>query len=101
MYGMVNAEPVGSQLSTRPSHLETAFYFYERFLQTLASPGGRTFILILLVFGGYGAGAISVPGAQSVGASALIILLLVLARDPRSPGLLTALLSLIKKPPHP
>lgn len=81
--------------------LDRGFDAYERFVKNLATPGGRIFVLLILVLLGDAGAAVGIPGGENLGAASLIVLLLVLARDPRSPGLLSALLSLFKRPLPP
>ena len=81
------------------TNLERVFYAYERFIKNLETPGGRIFVLLILVVGGYGASALGVPYAQNLASAASIALILVLVRDARSPGFLAGLLSIIRKPP--
>ena len=71
--------------------------FAERLCKLVSTPGGRIFILLFLVVVGYAGAACGVAFGEVVGGSALITLLLVLARHPASPGLVGTLLSLFKK----
>ena len=96
---MVKTDAVANHDSASTSSLDRTFDAFERFIKNLATPGGRIFVLLILVLGGYIGAAVGVSGAESLGAASLIVLLLVLARDPRSPGLLTGLLTLLKKQP--
>jgi hypothetical protein len=79
--------------------LERPFKVLERILRNLESPGGRILVLLVLAVTGYVCAAFKIPHAEQLGASSLIALLLVLARNPRSPGFWGgALLSLLKRP---
>ncbi len=99
MYGMVPAESPTEQVATSNAPLDTPFRVYERFLKSLETLGGRILILLVLVVGGYGGAAVGLASAESLGSAALIVLLLVLARDPRSPGVLNGLLALLRRSP--
>ena len=79
--------------------LDAYFKVLERHLRALETPGGRILVLLALVAAGYGGAALKIPHADRLGATSLIALLLVLARNPRSPGFLGALLCMLKKPP--
>jgi hypothetical protein len=73
------------------------FLVLERLCRVVATPGGRILVLLFLVILGYVGAACRIPFAEHLGASALIFLLLVLARRPASPGLLAALLAFLKR----
>jgi hypothetical protein len=87
--------------NARPTQapLASCFRVFERFTKNLDTPGGRIFVLLLLVLAGYVGASQGVHGAEQLGATALITLLYVLARNPRSQGFLAGLLSLFR-PPH-
>jgi hypothetical protein len=77
--------------------LESCFLKFERVLRSLASPGGQVLLLLLMiVLVGYTGAALGVPGTEQAGASALITLLLVLARRENSPGLVAGFVSFLK-----
>jgi hypothetical protein len=73
------------------------FLVLERLCRVVATPGGRILVLLFLVMLGYAGAMFRIPFAEHLGASAAIVLLLVLARHPASPGLLGAVLAMLKK----
>jgi hypothetical protein len=75
---------------------ESTFKAFERLLKNLETTGGRILLLFLLVMAGYGGAACGFPRAEELGGASLIVLLLVLGRNPRSSGFLAGLLSIFK-----
>jgi hypothetical protein len=87
--------------SERYTRKDRRFGAFERFLRCLESLGGRILLLFLLVLAGFWCVALRVRGAWQLEVTALLTLLRVLARNPRSPGFLTGLLAIFKERGQP
>ena len=89
-------------LASTPAELQIPchrlFLVLERLCRVVATPGGRILVLLLLVILGYAGAMFRIRFAEQLGGSALIALLLVLARHPASPGLVSGVLGLFKQP---
>ena len=77
--------------------VEYLFRVVERTLAMVNSPGGRILMLWQLVLMGYFGAWLGLPEGTTLGRVALIALLVTLARNPKAPGLLETLSSLLVK----